>query len=99
MKLLDATGAGLKETLSFFPRLIGIFQQLWNEVIGFVFFAMALFFTFNANGVVESFQALDRPHARSHQVIHQRFRRPPVGLLCGLFRADRHSVAVFSALA
>ena len=60
MKLLDAAGAGLKETLSFFPRLIGIFQQLWNEVIGFVFFAMALFFTFNANGVVESFRALDR---------------------------------------
>ncbi len=59
MKILHAAGAGLKETLSFFPRLIGIFQQLWNEVIGFVFFALALFFTFNANGVVESYRALE----------------------------------------
>jgi hypothetical protein len=58
MKILNAAGAGLKETLSFFPRLLGIFQQLWNEVIGFVFFALTLFFTFNANGVVESYKAL-----------------------------------------
>ena len=59
MKILDAAGAGLKETLAFFPRLLGILQQLWNEVIGFVFFALALFFTFNANGVVESFRKLE----------------------------------------
>ena len=59
MKILDAAGAGLKETLSFFPRLLGILQQLWNEVIGFLFFALALFFTFNANGVVESYKALE----------------------------------------
>lgn len=59
MKILDAAGAGLKETMSFFPRLLGIFQQLWNEVIGFVFFALALFFTFNANGVVESYKKLE----------------------------------------
>jgi hypothetical protein len=59
MKILDAAGAGLRETLSFFPRLLGILQQLWNEIIGFLFFALALFFTFNANGVVESFRALE----------------------------------------
>ena len=59
MKILDAAGAGLKETMAFFPRLLGIFQQLWNEVIGFLFFALALFFTFNANGVVESFKKLE----------------------------------------
>ena len=59
MKILDAAGAGLKETLAFFPRLVAILHQLWNEVVGFVFFAMALFFTFNANGVVESFRALE----------------------------------------
>lgn len=59
MKILDAAGAGLKETLSFFPRLVGIFQQLWNEIIGFIFFALTLFFTFNANGVVESYKALE----------------------------------------
>jgi hypothetical protein len=60
MKILNAAEAGLKETLAFFPRLIGILQQLWNEVIGFIFFALALFFTFNANGVVESFKALEK---------------------------------------
>lgn len=60
MKILNAAGAGLKETLAFFPRLLGILQQLWNEVIGFIFFALALFFTFNANGVVESFKALEK---------------------------------------
>ena len=59
MKILDAAGAGLKETLSFFPRLLGIFQQLWNEIIGFLFFALALFFTFNPSGVVHSYNALD----------------------------------------
>jgi hypothetical protein len=60
MKILRAAEAGLKETLSFFPRLIGILHQLWNEVVGFIFFALALFFTFNANGVVESFKALEK---------------------------------------
>ena len=43
---------------SFVPRLLGIFRQLFNEVIGFVFFAIALFFTFSANGLVQSARAL-----------------------------------------
>lgn len=59
MKILDAAGAGLKEMLAFFPRLLGILHQLWNEIIGFLFFALAMFFTFNANGVVESYKALE----------------------------------------
>ncbi|MCB9382982.1 MAG: hypothetical protein H6509_00085 [Bryobacterales bacterium] len=60
MKILDALGAGFKETLAFFPRLLSILHQLWNEIIGFLFFALALFFMFNANGVVESFNGLEQ---------------------------------------
>jgi hypothetical protein len=58
MKLLKALAAGVQESTAFFPRLLGILRQLWNEVMGFIFFALALFFTFNANGVVQSLQAL-----------------------------------------
>jgi len=59
MRILRAAGAGLSEMRSFFPRLLGIFRQLFNEVIGFVFFALALFFAFGANGLFESMRALE----------------------------------------
>lgn len=59
MRIFDALGAGLGEMRSFVPRLLGIFRQLFNEVIGFVFFAIALFFAFSANGLVQSARALD----------------------------------------
>lgn len=68
MRILRAAGAGLSEMRSFFPRLLGIFRQLFNEVIGFVFFALALFFAFGANGLFESlkaFQAAADAEARS----------------------------------
>ena len=59
MRILEAASAGLAEVRTFVPRLLGIFRQLFNEVIGFVFFALALFFAFGANGLVESARALE----------------------------------------
>ena len=66
MKILDAAGAGFKETLSFFPRLFGILRQLGNEIVGFLFIALALWCTFNPGGVVHSYRALESdPEAAS----------------------------------
>ena len=60
MRILRAMGAGWKETLGFVPRLISILRQLWLEVMGFVFFTLALFFALSANGLVQSWQQLER---------------------------------------
>ncbi len=58
-RVLRALSAGWQEMSDFVPRLLSILRQLWLEVIGFVFFALALFFAMSANGVVQSFQRLD----------------------------------------
>lgn len=60
MRIFDAFGAGWTEVKAFVPRLLGLLRQLFNEVLGFVFFALAFFFTFSANGLVESARALDQ---------------------------------------
>ncbi len=60
MRIFDAFGAGWTEVKAFVPRLLGILGALFNEVLGFVFFALAFFFTFSANGLVESARALDQ---------------------------------------
>lgn len=57
-RILRAFSAGWGEMADFVPRLLSILRQLWLEVIGFVFFALALFFAMSANGVVQSFQRL-----------------------------------------
>jgi len=59
MRIFEAASAGFGEMRSFVPRLLGLFRQLFNEVIGFVFFALALFFAFGANGLFESMRVLD----------------------------------------
>jgi len=59
MRIFEAATAGLGEMRSFVPRLLGLLRQLFNEVIGFVFFALALFFAFGANGLFESMRVLD----------------------------------------
>lgn len=51
--------AGWKETLSFVPRLLLILRQLWLEVMGFVFFTLALFFAISANGLLQSWQQME----------------------------------------
>ncbi len=58
-RITKALGAGWQEMGRFVPRLLSILRQLWLEVIGFVFFALAFFFVMSANGVVQSFQRLD----------------------------------------
>lgn len=59
-RVLRALTAGWQEMSDFVPRLLSILRQLWLEVIGFVFFALSLFFAMSANGVVQSFQRLDK---------------------------------------
>ncbi len=59
MKLLKAASAGFSEIRSFLPKLWGLARQLFNEIMGMVFLALALFFTVGAHGLVHTYQALD----------------------------------------
>ena len=60
MRLWNAISAGAAEAGRFLPRLLGIARELFHEVIGFVFFALALFFALGAHGLVQSFRNLDQ---------------------------------------
>ena len=59
MKVLKAASAGFAEVRSFLPKLWGLARQLFNEIMGMVFLALAIFFTVGAHGLVHSYRTLD----------------------------------------
>lgn len=64
MQLMRAIAAGVHEIQKFLPQLLGMARELFHEVMGFVFFALTLFFIFGGQGLVRSYQALgDDPDA------------------------------------
>ena len=58
MRLMHAVAAGVHEIRKFLPQLLGMAKELFHEVMGFVFFALALFFVFGGQGLIRSYQAL-----------------------------------------
>ena len=59
MKILRAASAGWSEIQNFVPRIWALARQLFNEVMGVVFLALALFLTFGAQGLIHTFRRLD----------------------------------------
>lgn len=59
MKVLKAASAGFAEVRSFLPKLWGLARQLFNEIMGMVFLALAIFFTVGAHGLVHTYRELD----------------------------------------
>ena len=58
MRLMHAVAAGVHEIKKFLPQLLGMAKELFHEVMGFVFFALTLFFVFGGQGLIRSYQAL-----------------------------------------
>ncbi len=70
MKILRAVSAGWSELQNFVPKLWGIARQLFNEIMGIVFLALAAFFAFGAQGMFETFRGLDEnPDAGSKLIL------------------------------
>lgn len=59
MKILRAASAGWSEVQNFVPKIWGLVRQLFNEVMGVVFLAVALFFAFGAQGLIHTYRQLD----------------------------------------
>lgn len=59
MKILRAASAGWSELQNFVPKLWSLARQLFNEVMGVVFLALALFLMFGAQGLVHTYRQLD----------------------------------------
>lgn len=59
MRILKAAGAGLGAVRDFIPRIWAIVRQVFNEIMGMVFFAIAIFFAVGAHGLVQSYMALE----------------------------------------
>ena len=47
------------EVKKFIPKLWGIARELFHEVMGFIFMAFALFFTFGSAGLISTYQKMD----------------------------------------
>jgi fumarate reductase subunit D len=56
MRIIRATAAGVSEIKKFVPRLLAIVRELFHEVVGFVFIALALFFTVGRAGLIHAIQ-------------------------------------------
>ena len=70
MQLMRAIAAGVHEIQKFLPQLLGMARELFHEVMGFVFFALTLFFIFGGQGLVRSYQALGNdPDAGARLVV------------------------------
>lgn len=59
MKFLRAASAGFSEVLNFVPRLWALARQLFNEVMGMLFLALAVFLIFGAQGLIHTYRQLD----------------------------------------
>jgi hypothetical protein len=53
---MQAVAAGATEVRKFVPRLWAIARELFHEVTGFVFIALALFFTVGRAGLIHAIQ-------------------------------------------
>ncbi len=60
MRIIRATAAGFSEVKKFIPRLWGIARELFHEVMGFIFLALALFFTVGRAGLINAIQNIDK---------------------------------------
>ena len=74
MKIFQAISAGWAEIQNFVPKLWALARQLFNEIMGIVFVALALFFAFGAQGVIETYRRLDESPEAFSQLL----------LLCGV---------------
>ena len=59
MQVMRAVAAGVYEVRKFLPKLWRMAQELFHEVMGFVFFALTLFFIFGRQGLIRSYQDLE----------------------------------------
>jgi len=59
MKIPRAASAGWSEVLNFVPKLWALARQLFNEVMGMVFLALAVFLIFGAQGLIHTYRQLD----------------------------------------
>jgi hypothetical protein len=59
MKILRAASAGWGEILNFVPKLWALARQLFNEVMGMIFLALAVFLIFGAQGLIHTFRQLE----------------------------------------
>ena len=70
MKLMRAFAAGVHEIQKFLPQLWGMARELYHEIMGFIFFALTLFFVFGGQGLIRSYQALgDDPDAEARLIL------------------------------
>ena len=58
MQVMRAVAAGVYEVRKFLPKLWRMAQELFHEVMGFVFFALTLFFIFGRQGLIRTYQDL-----------------------------------------
>lgn len=58
MRIVKAWAAGVTEFKKFLPRLLAIASELFHEVMGFVFFALALWLAFAPHGLKQSYLEL-----------------------------------------
>lgn len=62
MKILRAASAGWGEVLNFVPKLWALARQLFNEVMGVFFLALAAFLIFGAQGLIHTYRQMgERP--------------------------------------
>ena len=59
MRLFRAAAAGWQAIRAFVPRLLTLGRQLFNEVMGMFFLALAMFFTIGAHGLITTYNRLD----------------------------------------
>jgi hypothetical protein len=69
MKILRAASAGWGEVLNFVPKLWALARQLFNEVMGMVFLALAVFLIFGAQGLIHTYRQLDERPERLWQLL------------------------------
>ena len=69
MRIMKATAAGVHEIKKFLPRLWAIARELFHEVTGFFFIAIALYFTFGRMGLIHLLRNLDEAPDSFPQVL------------------------------
>jgi formate hydrogenlyase subunit 3/multisubunit Na+/H+ antiporter MnhD subunit len=60
MGIMKATAAGVSEIKKFVPRLWAITRELFHEVTGFFFIAIAIYFTFGRSGLIQLLRNFDK---------------------------------------
>ena len=60
MGIMKATAAGVHEIKKFGPRLWAITRELFHEITGFFFIAIAFYFTFGRSGLIQLARNFDQ---------------------------------------